>query len=375
MDSLQYAQDLIAIESTSSLSNLAITDYVEDQLKRLGFCTERIEYDDAQGVRKASVVGKKGEGGGGGAYFGHTDVVPAANWFSKEHGPFTPTVADGKLFGRGACDMKGSVACMLAAASSVAERRLRRPIYITCTADEEIGYGGAKQVAERSQLYREMVEGNSYGVIGEPTALEVVYAHKGGCVFKAVSRGVAAHSSTPKGVNANLAMIPFLAEMKEIHDESESDPAWRNDEFQPPTIRWNIGINDFTTAINVTPPQSVCTVCFRPMPGQDAEVLLRRARQAAQRCGVEFEVIIRGDALYVDPQSPYVREVLELAGKERPRTVGYGTDGSVLTGMRKLVVIGPGDIAQAHTDDEWIALEQLERGAEIYRRFIAHWCC
>ena len=152
-----------------------------------------------------------------------------------------------------------------------------------------------------------MAAGESCGVIGEPTSLDVVYAHKGGCVFKATSRGVAAHSSTRKGVNANLAMIPFLVEMKQIYEESETDPACRRDQFEPPTICWNIGINDFTTAINITPPQSVCTVCFRPMPGSGAEVLIGRAREAARRCGVEFEVIIRGEPLYVDPRSAYVQ--------------------------------------------------------------------
>jgi acetylornithine deacetylase len=170
-------------------------------------------------------------------------------------------------------------------------------------------------------------------------------------------------------------MIPFLMEMKEIHDETESAPAWRNDEFDPPTIRWNIGINDFTEAINVTPPRSVCTVYFRPMPGQDADVLVRRARQAARRCGIELETLIRGRPLYVDPQSPYIQEVLKLAGKTTPRTAAYGTDGAMLTAMKELVVIGPGDIAQAHTNDEWIALEQLQRGADLYGGLIRHWCC
>ena len=139
---------------------------------------------------------------------------------------------------------------------------------ITCTADEEVGYVGAREVAKHSKLYREMVDGNANGIIGEPTMLEVVYAHKGTYGFKAISRGKAAHSSTTSGLNANLAMIPFLAEMKKIHDETMTDPQWQHDEFDPPIISWNIGINDHTAAVNITPPQSICTVYFRPMPGQ-----------------------------------------------------------------------------------------------------------
>lgn len=271
--------------------------------------------------------------------------------------------------------MKGSIACMLAAAEAVPASELKRPLYITCTADEEIGYGGAAAVAQRSELFKEMVAGGTRGIIGEPTRLEVVYAHKGTYGFVAVSRGRAAHSSTREGVNANLAMIPFLVEMKRLHDELESDPLWQNDEFDPPTVSWNIGINDHTRAINITPPQSVCTVYFRPMPGIDADALVERARRAAAECGLEFELRASAPPLYVDPGSEYIRDMLRLAGREAPRTVSYGTDGAMLTALEHLVVFGPGDIAQAHTWDEWIALEQLQRGTELYARAIRRWCC
>jgi acetylornithine deacetylase len=372
---LQYAQDLVAFESPSALSNAAVSDYVEQALKKLAFETERLEYQDENGVRKCSILGKKGEGRGGLAYFGHTDVVPADNWFSDEFGPYSPTVQEGRLYGRGSCDMKGSVATMLAAAGRFSASELKHPIYITCTADEEIGYGGAKDVARRSELFREMVDGHSRGIIGEPTKLEVVHAHKGTYGFHAISRGRAAHSSTRNGLNANLAMIPFLMEMKAIHDETESDPQWQNPEFDPPTLSWNIGINDHTKAINITAPQSICTVYFRAMPGMDVQILMDRARAKAEACGLEFHPTIDSQPLYVDPQSEFIREVLQLAGREASSTVAYGTDGGCFLAMKNLVVFGPGDIAQAHTHDEWISLEQLERGTDMYARAIRRWCC
>ena len=151
MDALAYAKELVAFESPSYLSNVPVSDYVELALKRLGFTTERIKYDDAKGVPKASIVGKLGEGRGGIAYFGHTDVVPADDWRFEDHGPFQPTVKDDRLYGRGSCDMKGSVACMLAAAERFSAADLKQPIYITCTADEEVGYGGARSVVGRSR--------------------------------------------------------------------------------------------------------------------------------------------------------------------------------------------------------------------------------
>ncbi len=375
MKALDFTRQLVSFESISRNSNVPITNFAETTLHELGFATERLEYDDEHGVRKACVVGKKGAGTGGLAYFAHTDVVPADRWFSGEHGPFEPMVGDGKLYGRGSCDMKGSLACMWAAAGEIPAENLKRPIYITCTADEEIGYGGAQEVARRSGLYREMVAAHTHGVIGEPTRLEVVYAHKGTYGFRAVAQGRAAHSSTSYGINANLAMIPFLVEMKAIHDELERDPVWQNPEFDPPGVSWNIGINDHTAAVNITPPQSVCTVYFRPMPGQDAEVLIARARAAADRCGVEFQRGHSGRALYVDPHSPFVQQVLRLAGKAAPRTVAYGTVVSMFGDLQNILVCGPGDIAQAHTHDEWIALEQLELGTALYGRLIRNFCC
>ncbi len=374
MHALKYAEELVRFESTSMLSNVDVSRYVEQVLRELQFETEWIEYRDEAGVVKANVVGKKGAGVGGFAYFGHTDVVPADTWFSSTPGPWTPTVRDERLYGRGSCDMKGSIACMLAAARQFDASRLTCPIYVTCTADEETGYVGAANVAARSQYFAEMLAHDVHGVIGEPTCLEVVYAHKGAYYFKATARGRAAHSSTRQGINANLAMIPFLQEMKALHDECESDRKWADDRFDPPTVSWNIGVNDFTRAINITPPQSVCTVYFRPTPGLDAELLVERAAKAAERHGLEFEVVRRCPSFHIDPHSAYVQRMLSIAGRSTPRTVCYGTDGCVFSSLSNLVVLGPGDIAQAHTHDEWIQLQQLQLGTEVYARCIREFC-
>ena len=374
MKAVDYARKLVSFESTSTLCNTPVTDYLEETLEGLGFETERVEYTDPEGVGKSNVVARKGPGTGGFAYFGHTDVVPAKEWSSDSHGPFEPRLSDGRLYGRGSCDMKGSIACMLAAAGRIPSSELVHPVYITCTADEEVGYGGAKEVVRRSRLYREILEGEAHGVVGEPTRLDVVYAHKGTYGFRAVSHGRAAHSSTSEGLNANLAMIPFLAEMKAIHDEIEEEEAWHDGEFDPPTVSWNIGINDHTEAVNVTAPRSICTVYFRPTPRVDADSLLARAKRAAGRCGVEFEVLRRTSPFYVPRDSDYLKETQALAERETAHTVSYGTDACMFGEMKHLLVIGPGDIAQAHTADEWIELEQLRLGTELYARLIQRWC-
>lgn len=373
MDPLSLACDLVAVPSVSSQSNAPVSDVVAGILRQQDFTIERQDFTDPQGVAQVNIIAKKGPGRGGLAYFAHSDVVPAATW-SCAHGPFTPTVRDGRLFGRGSCDMKGSVAAFLAAATRVPAAELTAPIYVTVTADEEIGLHGAKEVAARSRLYRELVEQGAKGIIGEPTELDVVYAHKGMCGFRVVSRGRAAHSSTREGVNANWAMIPFLQEMHSIYRETLNDPAWLHPEFDPPVISWNLSVTDHAPALNITAPETICRVGFRPMPGQQPRQLVDRARRKAAECGLEFSMLWDDGPLMTDPQSAFIQELLRLTGKRAARTVAFGTDGSCFTAIKDIAILGPGSVKQAHTDDEWIALDQLQAGADLYERLIRRWC-
>ena len=374
MKAQRYLEKMIRFESPSNLSNKEIALYVEMKLQQYQFATERLVYTDANGIPKYSVVGKKGTGRGGLAYFCHSDTVPAPNWFSKSFGPFQPAIARERVYGRGACDMKGSIACMLDAQQSLAPNQLNEPFYFVCTSDEEVGYLGAKQVADESEFYREMVDAQTPGIIGEPTMLEVVYAHKGGCILVATAHGKSGHSSQHGTVNANLAMIPYLNEMKAIFDETESNPKYQNTAFDPPTLSWNIGINDRTHAVNVVPGKSECTVFFRPMPNVAANELIERCRKRAEKLALDFEIRAQKDFLFTDPNSEFVQTSVELARRKRPHTVSYGTDGSVFSELENLIVFGPGSIVQAHTNEEWIALEQLSLGVEMYIRFIRHFC-
>lgn len=380
---LELAMQLIRIPTVSRDSNHAATFFLENWLKEHGFATEVLTYHDFKGVLKSSVIGRRGpaKSTGGVAYFCHTDVVPAEGWVGIQESdsqqvpaqpqqPFEPVIMVDRLYGRGACDMKGSAAAFLAAIEKCPVEDQAAPIYVVATADEEVGFYGAADVAARSQLYRQLVEEKAAGIIGEPTELSVVHAHKGMYVLKATSTGRAAHSSTREGLNANLAMIDFLYEMKRLHDQTLTDPAWLDARFDPPWISWNIGINDFTHVVNMTPAQSVCTVSFRPMPDQQPDQLVTQVEQLAAACGLTFEVIRRGQPLYLDPASPFVKTMCELSGSGSSQTVSYGTDGTMFTEIEQMIVLGPGSIRQAHTADEFITLEQLQSGAELYSRII-----
>jgi acetylornithine deacetylase len=376
MRALEYLRQLISFPSVSSVSNADITDCVERWLLQLHFDTERVSYSDARGVLKTSVVARRGPDSGAGlAWFGHTDVVPVDSWSYPQSGPWQAHVADGRVYGRGSCDMKGPVSCLLAAAASIPPEQQQAPLWFVATADEEVGMLGARSVAAQSQIYRGIVEHAAGAIIGEPTGLRVVYAHKGGRTVQAISRGRAAHSSTGLGQNACMALIPFLEEIRRINEELESAPQWHDARFQPPTPTLNLLLHDTNTGINITSPLASCYVYFRPMPGQPADELTARMREVAVRCGLQFEVTFSSEPLYTDPQSPFIAELLQISGKDRPETVAYGTDGAVLTELRNMAVWGPGDIAQAHTDDEWISLAQLEHGVALYESAIRRWCC
>jgi len=374
MKALRYAKRLISFDTTSHLSNQLICEYLELKLTKHGFQVEKTDYVDEAGVKKQNVIAKKGVGKGGLAYFGHSDVVPSGTWFDGTPGPFEPTVTQDRLYGRGSCDMKGSVACMLAAAQQFSQNDLKQPLYFVVTADEETGFGGARSVVQDSKFYREIVDGGTRAIIGEPTSLEVVYAHKGIYEIKATAIGRAGHSSTREGVNANVAMIPFLNDINRTRELSEEDDTWQNDLFDPPTISMNICIRDNSEAPNITPSKSVCTTSLRPMPGVDVEPLIDKLVDSAQRNGLQIEVQRHGAPMLTDVSSGFVNEALELAGKKDPRSACYGTDGGVFTEIENKIVFGPGSIDQAHTRDEWISLDQLEKGTAMFTQMVRHWC-
>ncbi|MBM3276512.1 MAG: M20/M25/M40 family metallo-hydrolase [Candidatus Handelsmanbacteria bacterium] len=373
LDVVKLTQDLIAYPSVSLSSNVDVTRFVIGILDRLRFEVEELPYIDVNGVAKLSIVAKLGKGKGGLSLLSHNDVVPAfaeQGWTSD---PFKGRLYQGKLYGRGSCDMKGPLAATLCAATRFKVADLKAPLHIVVTSDEEIAARGAWEVSRKSNLFSEASTG--YGLICEPTRLRVVHAHKGALYLEIRSKGKAAHTSTLKGINANIAMIPFLQEMRTIYDLVLRSRKYRNAEFSPAHSEWSIGINDYNIATNVTPVQSVCTISYRPMPGTEVDELIERTRQSAKKHGLRFAVKFDGKPVYTPKDAPLVRTALQLSGTRASSTVPYGTDGLAFASrMKNLVVLGPGDIAQAHTVDEWVEIEQLHRAVDLYSRFIDHVC-
>ena len=395
---VEWLAQLLAFESVSSVSNEAISDYVAEHLQQRGFGLERHTYLDPKGVVKHNLIARRdppvasgskngrhiaessvsSSQGRGLAYFSHTDVVPAANWTGPGGQPFQPVLQDARIYGRGACDMKGSLACFLAAIERCDHQAQTSPLWVVCTADEEVGLQGARRMTQSSCWYRQLAEHDPIAVIGEPTRLQVVHAHKGIVGLKIHSRGRAAHSSTNGGINANEAMVPMLQKLLELNERCRTDSSLQDQRFDPPTLTWNFGVSDHATASNIVPDHSVAWVMFRPMPGIDGAELVQEIRDEATRLELELVVQEGCPPLETPANAACIQEFCQLVApyieENEPKTVCYASDGAVLTDLSRRVVCGPGDITQAHTSHEYLELEQIERGTQVYADAIRHWC-
>lgn len=365
---VELTKAMIRIQSVSNQSNAPISDLIQTWLDEHGFVTERLSYIDPDGLEKVNIVGQKGSGTGGLAFFGHSDTVPGqeADWPA-----FDPEVRDGRLFGRGACDMKGQIAASMLAAAHVDESKLKSPVFVVVAADEETGGYGVRQVADESKLMA--AAGTRYGVIIEPTESKPVYAHKGVGAMFVTARGVAAHTSTGKGVSANFKIAPFLAEMAAYADELLTNPIYHNDEFDPPSNGFNMRLNDGGGPINVTADKCVCRLGFRYMPNSRAEEIIAHIEARAAHYGLETESETL-QPLYTDRESPLVKAASAATGGKAPETVPYGTDGLKLNHKFELVVLGAGDIGLAHTTRESIPVDELVESVGIYERLIEMVC-
>lgn len=364
---VNLAKELIAIPSCSDQSNGAVSDRLEAWLQQWGFEVERLTYRDDKGETKVNLVARKGSGSGGLGFFSHSDTVPGDEGWQ----PFQPQIAGGRLVGRGSCDMKGPLAATLAATADVDGAALKHPLWIVVTADEEIGYGGARQMIAESQLLQDTWP--QYGVVAEPTRLEPVHAHKGGMRVVAVAHGRAAHTSTDQGVSANFLIAPFLAEMAELVPLFRREERFLNRMFEPPTNGFNMVIDDGGCKPNVTAAKTVCTLALRLMPDDAHQEALERIVTKAEKYDLDVTWTMI-PPFYTAPETPIVQAAVQASGAPKAVTVPFGTEAALYKDHLQAVILGPGDIAQAHTVGEWIDLDQLTAAVDVYRRLVEHFC-
>ena len=378
LEPLELLERLVAFDTESSKSNLALIEFVAGYLDGLGVPSLRVS--NAAGDKEAlfATLGPKVDGGV--VLSGHTDVVPVTGqaWTTD---PFTLRIADGRAYGRGAVDMKGFDALALALVPEALEADLKRPIHILLSYDEETTCLG---VADTIARFGADLPRPGAVIVGEPTGMQVADAHKSIVTYHTTVHGHEAHSAKPMlGANAVMAAADLIAELNRIADAmvARGDASGR---FDPPNTTVHVGTIQGGTARNILPKLCAFHWEFRGLPDLDRGEIpalfeaacTRVTRERLNRYG-EFgrietveEVAVPG--LAPDPGSEAERLALRLAQRNRTISVPYATEaGRFQAAGIPTVVCGPGSIDQAHQPDEYISLDELERGQAFMRRLLA----
>jgi acetylornithine deacetylase len=357
---------LVAFDTTSAKSNLALIAFVEDYLKGHGIDATRVPSPDGAKADLFATIGPKGDGGIG--LSGHSDCVPVEgqNWSSD---PFTLTERNAKLYGRGSCDMKGFIACALAAVPSLKARPLKEPIHIIVSYDEEVGCTGVRPLIAR--LGKDLPRPRAI-IVGEPTSMAVIDAHKRIDSYRTRVTGREAHSSMPDlGVNAISAAAALIGELDRIGGVIAARD--RDERFRPPYSTVFVGTIKGGTAHNIVPKHCEFHWQVRGLPTAEpgeaprdlaafAEAaLLPKMRHVTKEAAIDTANEGSVPAFVARPGSEAVALALALTGRDRTEAVSYTTEAGLFEEADvPAVICGPGNIAQAHAADEYVSVAQLE---------------
>lgn len=376
LDARDMLARLVAFPTVSQDSNLDLVGFVERHLAGLGVASTRVP--DATGT-KAALIARVGPAVPGGVVLsGHTDVVPVTgqDWTSD---PFVLTERDGRLHGRGTCDMKGFIACGLALAPEMLAAGLARPIYFALSYDEEVGCLGAPPMIERLLVSEPRPEAV---IVGEPSMMRVVTGHKGGWGFRVHVRGHEVHSSRiDTGVSAVMTAARLVAWMDETMAEN-ARAAVPSSGFEPPYTTLHVGMIEGGTAGNIVARDCRFLGEVRALPdegiaGWKARLLAEAARlEAAARAihpDAAITVTSRMELSGFVPEADGAAERLAraLTGDNARHVVSYQTEaGQFQERGLSTVICGPGSIDQAHQPDEFISVDQLAAATAFLRRLI-----
>ncbi|MDF3831412.1 acetylornithine deacetylase [Cupriavidus basilensis] len=377
---IDWTQRLVSYDTTSRHSNLGLIEAVRDHFLAKGL-RPHLSYNP-QGDKAnlfVTVPAANGSTDGGIVLSGHTDVVPVdgQNWTTD---PFKPVIRDGRLYGRGTCDMKGFIGTSLALLPTILQAKLREPVHYALSFDEEIGCMGAPYLLAE---LRERGVRPAGCIVGEPTSMRVIVAHKGINAYRCCVKGQAAHSSlTPKGVNAIEYAARLICFIRDIADEFKANGPYDRD-FDVPFTTAQTGTIQGGIALNTIPALCEFVFEFRNLPGVDPEaifariqgyaneVLLPKMRAEHGDAGLTISKIAAAPSLDVAEQEAITQLVRALTADRDVNKVAYGTEAGLFqrAGI-PAVVCGPGDIQQAHKPDEFVELEQLAACESFLRKVV-----
>ena len=368
---------LVAFDTTSRLSNLPFVDFVGEYLDRPDVTITRLASPDDTKANLVVRIGPDVEDGSGLTLSGHMDVVPAEepDWRSD---PFRLTRSGETWVGRGAADMKGFLALAINRLAGLEAARLRRPLALLLTYDEEVGTVGARHFAETADA---SVRLPLDVVIGEPTSLRVVRLHKGMLRIQLVFHGRAAHSGFPHlGRNAIEPAARAIASLAELRATMERERPAHGEHFpEVPYAALNIGVIEGGTAANVIPDRCSVQLGIRLVPGMKPADVTQRVREAVAIALPEerFELATLGEspAMLLDEAAPLHRELSSLAGQTGTESVAFATDAGWLQRVGyRCVIFGPGDIRVAHRANESVPIAELDRAGVILDELIRLRC-
>ena len=374
---LSILERLVAFDTTSRNSNLALIEWVEAFLAERGVASVRAPSPDGTKANLYAIIGPPIAGGV--VLSGHTDVVPVDGqpWTCD---PWRVIERDGKLFGRGVADMKSFLALALAHAEAMGVAALKRPVILAFSYDEEVGCLGAPHLIAAMQG----VPTPSAVIVGEPTSMRVLSGHKGISTFTVTVEGREAHSSqTQQGVSAIMEALPLMALVADMAREAEAR-ADAATPFTPPQATMTVGMVEGGTAVNILARRCAFTWDLRCPPGDDPEVYASRFLAAAAEADARIKarapdggvsVVRRSStpALNIVRDSEAESLARALTGDNSLAAAAFAAEGGLFQRAGwPTVVCGPGSIAQAHQPDEWIEIAQIEKGAAFMRDLIAH---
>ena len=379
---LQSSKDiltaLVGFDTVSRNSNLDLIAWVEGYLDRLGVKHERIYDETGKKSNLWATLGPKDVPG----YIlsGHTDVVPVDDQ-SWTDSPFKLTERDGKLYGRGSTDMKGYVACCLAAVPDMLKANLKKPLHLAFSYDEEVGCWGVRRMIPK------IVEDAAKPIacfVGEPTEMDVVIGHKGKRSFKVIVHGRTCHSSlAPLGVNAVEYAARVIAKIRDIGDRLAKSGA-RDSLYDVPFTTAHTGYLHGGTALNIVPDIATFEFEFRVLSVDKSQILAQEVldyaknvlepemKKVAPEAGFEFQDRSEFAGLDTSPDAEVTQLAKQLTGRNSHSKVAYGTEGGLFSAAGiPTIVCGPGNIDQAHKADEFIRINELEKCGQFLDRLIA----